>query len=52
MLNKIKKHLKTFILDNKILYLYLQYKTVKLILSNIIIFKNYTAKVYKIILYK
>ena len=50
MLNKIEKHLKTFALNDKISCSHSRCKTVKLILSNIMTFKNYTAKVHEIVL--
>jgi len=50
ILNKIKKHLKTFALNNKILCSHSRYKIVKLILPNVMTFKNYIAKVHKIVL--
>ncbi len=50
MLNEIEKHLKTFTSDDKISCLHSRCKTVKLILSNVMTFKNHTAKVHKIVL--
>ena len=50
MLNEIEKHLKTFASDDKISCLHSRCKTVKLILSNVMTFKNHTAKVHKIVL--
>ncbi len=50
MLNEIKKHLKTFTSDDKISCSHSRCKTVKLILSNVMTFKNHTAKVHKIVL--
>ena len=50
MLNEIKKHLKTFVSDDKISCPHPRCKAVKLILLNVMTFKNHTAKVHKIIL--
>ena len=52
MLNKVKKHLKTFASNNKIPCSHSRCKAAKLILPNVITFKNYIAKVHKIVLRK
>lgn len=50
IMNKIKKHLKMFALNDKISCLHLKCKAVKLIMLNIIIFKSYIIKMHKILL--
>jgi len=50
MLNEVEKHLKTFAPDDKISCSHSRCKAANLVLSNVMTFKNHTAKVHKIVL--
>ena len=51
-MNKIKKHLKKFKLNDQISCSHSRCETVKLILLNIKTFKNYITKMHKIMLHE
>ncbi len=48
MLNEVEKHLKTFASDDKVSCSHPRCKAAKLVLSNVMTFKNHTAKLHKI----
>lgn len=50
MMNKIDKHLSNFASTNKISCFHSQFKKAKLVLFNVMHFKNYTTIVHKVFL--